>query len=478
MTSLTQGMVKAGPSKRFFVSMMTRDIDLKDAILDLLDNCVDGIQRKLKGVEVDEKPYKEFWAKITANPSGFTIEDNCAGIPRKVAEESAFMLGRPLGKVGEIDKDLHTVGMYGIGMKRAIFKMGNTCTVYSNPYGEDQAFKVEISPDWMENESWELPISYGMSRSENFGTTLKVNGLYDSIARNFDENDSNFLEDLAAAISQFYAVIMGKGFTVFLNEKLISPVEIKLLSPMVLAPGIAPYVFSANIDEVETELVVGFRRQLASERELDAEADQPKSSEDAGWTIICNDRVVLYNDKGSLTGWGRSNVPKYHTQFISISGMVIFRSAKLFNLPLTTTKRGLDTDNKAYIVALDYMMEGLKKFTDYTNRWKGREDETTQAFSQTTSVPATQAAAKILQSDRMSVVRKLGSEVNARRFIPDLPYPEDKNPKRRIVYTRLAAEIEHLANHFFPGTPNVAPSDIGIRSFEKCLDIALRELKK
>ena len=33
------------PSKAFFVSMLTRDIDLQDAILDLLDNCIDGAVR-------------------------------------------------------------------------------------------------------------------------------------------------------------------------------------------------------------------------------------------------------------------------------------------------------------------------------------------------------------------------------------------------------------------------------------------------
>ena len=40
--------IKAGPTKRFFVKMLTRDIELADAILDLLDNCVDGIIRELK----------------------------------------------------------------------------------------------------------------------------------------------------------------------------------------------------------------------------------------------------------------------------------------------------------------------------------------------------------------------------------------------------------------------------------------------
>ncbi|HEX3252763.1 MAG TPA: hypothetical protein VHS05_25215, partial [Pyrinomonadaceae bacterium] len=37
--------VPSAPAKSFFVSMLTRDIDLQDAILDLLDNCVDGALR-------------------------------------------------------------------------------------------------------------------------------------------------------------------------------------------------------------------------------------------------------------------------------------------------------------------------------------------------------------------------------------------------------------------------------------------------
>ena len=37
--------VDASPVKSFFVEMLTRDIELGDAILDLLDNCVDGILR-------------------------------------------------------------------------------------------------------------------------------------------------------------------------------------------------------------------------------------------------------------------------------------------------------------------------------------------------------------------------------------------------------------------------------------------------
>ena len=44
--------VDATPVKSFFVDMLTRDIELVDAILDLLDNCVDGICVKRKTVQV------------------------------------------------------------------------------------------------------------------------------------------------------------------------------------------------------------------------------------------------------------------------------------------------------------------------------------------------------------------------------------------------------------------------------------------
>jgi len=51
------GPIDASPTKDFFVSMLTRDISLDDAILDLLDNCVDGILRN-ELTNNEEHPYK------------------------------------------------------------------------------------------------------------------------------------------------------------------------------------------------------------------------------------------------------------------------------------------------------------------------------------------------------------------------------------------------------------------------------------
>lgn len=119
---------KASPTKEFFVKMLTRDIELEDAILDLLDNCLDGIIRTgAKGVD-STRPYKGFEATLEISPDHFSIEDNCGGIPFEVARKYAFTMGKPPNVQDSLQG---TIGMYGIGMKRAIFKLGTDGIVES-----------------------------------------------------------------------------------------------------------------------------------------------------------------------------------------------------------------------------------------------------------------------------------------------------------------------------------------------------------
>ena len=143
--------VDASPVKSFFVSMLTRDILLTDSILDLLDNCVDGILRRAKGSKGD-KPYKGFSAYIEFDKSMFTIHDNCGGIPWSM-KDYAFRMGPLPGK----EKIVGAVGAYGIGLKRAIFKMGQQCLLTTKS-GID-SYEVNISPKWIgEEENWMIPV--------------------------------------------------------------------------------------------------------------------------------------------------------------------------------------------------------------------------------------------------------------------------------------------------------------------------------
>jgi len=99
----------------------------KAAILDLLDNCVDGIHRHLKAGK-GLKPYKKFYAKMKFDGAHFELLDNCGGITRARLRQSALRLGRPNA---DADGATYTVGAYGIGLKRAIFKLGREAEISS-----------------------------------------------------------------------------------------------------------------------------------------------------------------------------------------------------------------------------------------------------------------------------------------------------------------------------------------------------------
>ena len=45
--------INAMPTKAFFVNMLVRDINLERAVLDLLDNCIDGAKSLRPGTEAD-----------------------------------------------------------------------------------------------------------------------------------------------------------------------------------------------------------------------------------------------------------------------------------------------------------------------------------------------------------------------------------------------------------------------------------------
>ncbi|MCV4614521.1 ATP-binding protein, partial [Escherichia coli] len=80
--------IAAFPAKRFFVEMLTRDIELSDSILDLLDNCLDGVLRKNNFTPEQtfgkSDVYKGYYAHIEFDENSFRITDNCGGIPAKL----------------------------------------------------------------------------------------------------------------------------------------------------------------------------------------------------------------------------------------------------------------------------------------------------------------------------------------------------------------------------------------------------------
>lgn len=471
------GFAQGAPTKEFFVGMLTRDIELNDAILDLLDNCLDGVVRQKRAVDKRTTPdyYCGFFSNITITKDAFIIEDNCGGIPRDVAEKYAFRMGRSPEKAGD---DLPTVGIYGIGMKRAIFKIGRSATVVTR--NNKSLYQVTIPLDWASKEDeWDFPIEELDDEDvlRNGGTRIEITAINSGIVEIWENEDklSTFVNALIKYVQQSYSFIIQKGFRININGENVSPLPIQLLmSDKIAGVEIKPFLYTQAFDDVNVSLAIGFYAPPPSPEDIDDENALKRSSSDAGWTVVCNDRVVLYNDKSHLTGWGEAGVPQYHTQFIGIRGIVIFESNNPKNLPMTTTKRGIDTSSNIYAVVKDRMRQGLKLFTDYTNRWKG----------QNTGERVYSSVAKSIDIDKLVGAKDDIESTNSIRFRqnkggfvynPDLPKPKSDKPFKRISYSKGTEEILCIIEYLYDDKDHPAtPSQVG----EKCFDIILKEARK
>jgi Histidine kinase-, DNA gyrase B-, and HSP90-like ATPase len=469
------GAAVASPTKDFFVRMLTRDIELQDAVLDLLDNCVDGIVRSRATKPSPDRPYDGFEATIIMANDHFVIEDNCGGIPIEVAKKYAFSMGRPPG-TGDAGQEA-TVGIYGIGMKRAIFKLGTEALVESR---HDEGFIVEFSPEWMRDDKWEeLPMfALQAEKLVNRGTRIEIYRLNQEATDAF--SDKTWIDEFRKTVSRHYSIIIAKGFSVKVGSQEefdagLTPItaeEFRLLQTNPSQPGgdhIAPYVYAGKVDDVEVAIFAGLYRELLSDEEAEVEEETRGTSDDAGWTVACNDRVVIWKDKSRLTGWGEATVPNYHGQFIAITGIVLLRAVDAKKLPLTTTKRGIDAASNVYSLVKDLMREVTKSLTRFTYKWKQFPDQLKDIYSASEYIdlPALQALPATLQ---MAASRKTQ---DIRKFEPKYPMPTQEKTSVRVSFVALKEDVRTLGAHFFNGT-TAKPGEIGEAAFNE----ALKNIKK
>jgi len=462
--------VTALPTKRFFMSMLSRDIALNDAIMDLLDNCIDGVHRQYKGdAEKSLEMYKGYFGNITLNENEFILTDNCGGIPLNVAKEYAFKMGR--SDKYDNDDDLETIGMYGIGMKRAIFKMGVAAEILSHTTTD--TFSVIIPDSWSTTPEWYFDfskINYDdiKQRLLTYGTSIKVTNLNPNIQSQF-KDEAGFITELREDLQKHYGYIIKQGFTLTVNGKLISAVDINILtSNRKIGQSITPYFYSNTINGVKVDVIVGFYRQPATSIEIDEELEgnlAKRITENAGITILCNDRIVLYADKTYLTGWGDYPVPQYHTQFIAIAGVVHFRAKNSLELPVTTTKRGVDTSSPIYSEVKNKVKEGIKYFTDFTNKWKTDSEERTVLFSDLKPI----AALKLGQeSSELLDPKDKKRNDSAAYQLPDLPKPiitKDKDILS-ISFKRHKNQVTLIKDTYLEN-PTATPNDVGAWCFDQ-----------
>jgi hypothetical protein len=353
--------VNAQPTKRFFIDNFTRDLTLEDVVLDLIDNSIDSFIR-LRKIDLNpdsllgnDSPFIEkdkAVINLIISPDRFVIEDMCGGIDIEYAKYEVFRFGRTNSSISS------SLGIYGIGLKRAIFKIGRDIIIESRTI--DNGFRVDIDVDeWIsEDDNWTFKLTPGEKATSIYqaGTTITISRINPDISTRI--SDPTFLKRLKEFISISYSLFLSRYVNVKLNGYLIEPTKM----PITGSEKISTAVRTFNYDNVHLELFTGLSDRKSG-----------WNTESAGWYIVCNGRVVVNADKTSLTGWGLFG-PQYVSKYRAFLGLAFFFCADPAKLPWTTTKRGLNVESMVYQQARKEMAAISRPVFTFLNDMYTNED--------------------------------------------------------------------------------------------------------
>jgi hypothetical protein len=365
MTSATNGnRVNASPEKRFFITMLVKDIELVPAIIDLVDNSVDAA-RSIRG----NQAYDGLRIELTAGSEHFSIFDNCGGMEATLARDYAFRFGRPT----DFEPVPSSVGQFGVGMKRALFKLGKRFAVESAAARSSFRLEVDVEawaavdePDWSFTFS-EVDFTEGVAEEDRF-TRIDVSHLHSHVAA--DLGKSTVINRLRSQLALKHQSALQRGLRIVANG-----IEVESAAPALLASDQVRPInksFSVPVDaagELQVRIVAGLAATRRADHRDDGVAEDFTEVGEAGWYVYCNDRLVLEADRSGATGWGTA-AAAYHPQYRQFRGYVFMNAEDSSLLPWNTTKTGLDRDAPAFRRVQAEMQAVLKEVQAVINRVK------------------------------------------------------------------------------------------------------------
>jgi hypothetical protein len=421
-----ENTVKAEPTKEFFIQMLTKDIKLERAIIDLIDNSIDGAKKK----RVNED-FNGLWIKINIEKDSFSIKDNCGGFSLEIAKNYAFMFGRPEGNANEIK---HSVGRFGVGMKRALFKIGSRFEVESKCESDHFQIEVDVEKWRTESKDWSFGFNMIDKNTDDLGNEdgvfIKVQNLNNDVLEEFASEI--FVSQLKEDIERTLSFFIDKNLQITLNNKVLSKSALAFLENENLKPAF----FNLDVKNVNIKIYTGVGKP---------------NMDLAGWYVYCNDRLVLERDKTNLTGWqgrsfGESNVQKFHNIYSMFRGVVFFSADDSKLLPMTTTKTGIDSNSNIYKAAKSEMINAMKQVIAFLKSFDS-DIQREEVIAISTEVEVTALKTKIYSN----------------RFIyPTIQKIGDSEKYSSISFKALKLDISKAKNYFNVTTN----SEVGLSSFE------------
>lgn len=164
----------------------------------------------------------------------FSIKDNCGGISLSDAIDYAFHFGRRPGARSDVKGG---IGLYGIGMKRAIFKIGRSAKIVS--HSERDSFEVSVDVEaWRHRDDWDFEY-VGVERGAERGTSIRIAQLNRGIGAIL--GDPSFANTLLKAISRDYSFLIDQGLAIQVGSIVAPSNKYLLEDEAAIAPAVELY---------------------------------------------------------------------------------------------------------------------------------------------------------------------------------------------------------------------------------------------
>jgi Histidine kinase-, DNA gyrase B-, and HSP90-like ATPase len=367
------------PTKEVVVDSLTRDATTEACLFDLVDNAIDGARETLertagkKELPVDlPESYEGFTIKLTLGADGVRIEDNASGIAADDLEKSVLRFGQRAGRP-------HGIGFYGVGLNRALFKLGRVIKIDTDDGKSRSILEFDVR-DYLKQRGWSRPFDVADTSGKR-GTTIVLSNPTTEISQ--DLADMDWQEALRRDLGRRYHRFLQKHLKIVFQNKSVAPVYVPLRdnSPF---PKLQKSYKSG--DNVWIHIEAGEHRDHRFPAELAKGQSNPQElTRDFGWSVICNDREILEADRSEKTGWE----PTWHNEYNGFVGRVHFISTSPELLPWNTSKTDIDRNNSAYRRALGDMQSFAQKWRQYT-----RAAKTAKRRGQALPIPAANLPSK------------------------------------------------------------------------------------
>jgi hypothetical protein len=428
--------------------MLIRDIEVIPAIIDLVDNSADGAKRLRP--DPSEDRYEGLWVKIDVSPERFVIHDNCGGMDVDLARDYAFRFGR----VEDAEGPIGEVGQFGIGMKRSLFKLGQKFTVESATANSRFSLPVVV-PEWTAEPANDWSFRFDQLEQnikvtkERRGTKITVKDLNDLVKEDFGQ--TRFINRLRRDIAVRELRLLQQGLKITVNGAPLAASAPILLASKALSPIHVERELSVNGSTLSLQLWAGLAESAGDDDDVD-DAERYRQEAPAGWYLFCNDRLLLYADKGRLTGWG-NEAAAYHPQYGRFRGYVLLEGDARY-MPWNTTKTGVDEDSRIFREVQNDMFDALQKVQAVINRLKKERRQ---------SDPASRPAVIALDKAKPVTLSELPASASFR--IPD-PAPDPPATAQWIRYQVDLEDFELVAETVGSDTP----ADVGRATFDWYLE--------